>query len=166
MNDSLKARATELVALIKQGAQISRERNLNLDYAKVADEAADEIDRLTAERDSALVNSLFWQTKVSELMDEQKALAAQEPVAWEYENESGVKFLTFNNPNNWHNHDKHGFKNFRALAAAGAAPVPEGWQLVPVEPTQQMVTAYIMAPSHNPIKQYKAMLAAAPKEQP
>ena len=49
------------------------------------------------------------------------ALAQQEPVsqaraeAWKYDNEAGVSFLTFNDPKSWHDHDKHGFKNFKPL---------------------------------------------------
>ncbi len=35
--------------LLRQGASISRDRNINLDYAKVADEAADYIDELEEE---------------------------------------------------------------------------------------------------------------------
>ena len=39
---------TDLTERLRLGASISRARNLNLDYAKVADEAADEIERLQA----------------------------------------------------------------------------------------------------------------------
>ena len=42
----------ELVGRLKQGASISRSRNLNLDYAKVADEAADAIKALVQEMDA------------------------------------------------------------------------------------------------------------------
>ena len=40
---------TELIKRLRTGASISRDRNLNLDYAKVADEAADTIERQAAE---------------------------------------------------------------------------------------------------------------------
>mgnify|MGYP000606126264 CR=1 FL=1 len=40
---------SDLTDRLRLGASISRERNLNIDYARVADEAADEIDRLRAE---------------------------------------------------------------------------------------------------------------------
>jgi hypothetical protein len=41
----------ELIATLAQGASISRERNMNLDFAKVADEAATAIQELQADRD-------------------------------------------------------------------------------------------------------------------
>jgi hypothetical protein len=37
----------ELIELLRLGASISRERRLSLDYAKVADKAADALERLT-----------------------------------------------------------------------------------------------------------------------
>lgn len=40
---------TDLVTRLRLGASISRDRNLNLDYATVADEAADAIERLNGE---------------------------------------------------------------------------------------------------------------------
>jgi hypothetical protein len=43
----------ELTAMLSQGASISRERNMNLDFAKVADSAAMAIQELQAERDLA-----------------------------------------------------------------------------------------------------------------
>lgn len=46
------------------------------------------------------------------------------------------------------------------------APIPEGWQLVPVEPTARMRNAFFQAYFPGPdieVKIYKAMLAAAPK---
>jgi hypothetical protein len=39
----------ELLAMLAQGASISRERNMNLDFAKVADEAATAVQELQAE---------------------------------------------------------------------------------------------------------------------
>lgn len=54
-----------------------------------------------------------------------------------------------------------------SVAAAGAAPVPEGWQLVPVEPTPEMceVSTWDFNRFYPAKEIYKAMLAAAPKEQ-
>ena len=63
-------------------------------------------------------------------------------------------------------------------AAAGAAPVPEGWQLVPLEPTPEMLAAWDTAQGSTqegkPVWKlsvdrqayytYKAILAAAPKD--
>lgn len=46
------------------------------------------------------------------------------------------------------------------------APIPEGWQLVPKEPTREMMRAFWLAgpyPQEPWAKGYKAMLAAAPK---
>ncbi|MGL5565442.1 MAG: hypothetical protein ACRDC4_06880 [Plesiomonas sp.] len=48
--------------------------------------------------------------------------------------------------------------------------VPDGWRLVPVEPTDDMVNAAIKVslrnPSINGVPQYRAMLAAAPEYKP
>lgn len=41
--------------------------------------------------------------------------------------------------------------------------LPIGWKAVPVEPTKEMITEYIMSPAYSPVSQYKAMLAAAPE---
>ena len=52
-------------------------------------------------------------------------------------------------------------------SAAGVAPVPDGWQLVPMEPTQEMWKAGFDCVDGTGIKVqkiYKAMLAASPKE--
>jgi hypothetical protein len=40
---------SDLVKRLRTGASISRDRNINLDYAKVADEAADRIEELERE---------------------------------------------------------------------------------------------------------------------
>lgn len=57
-----------------------------------------------------------------------------------------------------------------ALAAIQAQSVPDGWQLVPKEPTQQMLDAgedtfecaYTGAPTSSPARVWSAMLASAP----
>lgn len=49
----------------------------------------------------------------------------------------------------------------QASAAQSAPVVPEGWRLVPVEPTPAMLVAYMEA--DGAIKRWKAMLAAAPQ---
>ncbi|MGH7292002.1 MAG: hypothetical protein ACREJT_12370, partial [Myxococcota bacterium] len=56
------------------------------------------------------------------------AQAAAVPNAWSYENAYDNVFLCKENPNNWHDHDKACFKNFRPLfyatpAQAAAEPV-------------------------------------------
>ena len=52
------------------------------------------------------------------------------------------------------------------LATPPAAPVPEGFKLVPLEPTDAMCLAAVKASLRNPaingLAQYRAMLAAAP----
>jgi len=55
-----------------------------------------------------------------------------------------------------------------AIAAhAGIAAVPAGWALVPVEPTEAMRDAANTLPEVFSVgDEYRAMLAAAPKEQP
>jgi len=48
------------------------------------------------------------------------------------------------------------------LNAAAPQPVPDGWKLVPVEPTEEMLSAALKFPAQTR-KQYAAMLAAAPE---
>lgn len=43
-----------------------------------------------------------------------------------------------------------------------AGPAPDGWKLVPVEPTEEMLSGALKFPAQTR-KQYAAMLAAAPK---
>ena len=47
-----------------------------------------------------------------------------------------------------------------------APKVPEGWKLVPVEPTEEMLNACWDTPYSSYIRKYKAMLAAAPEYKP
>ena len=51
-------------------------------------------------------------------------------------------------------------------AAPQAVPVPAGWVLVPVEPTEDMLFSAEMSKVRGYRDLYNAMLAAAPKEQP
>ena len=56
----------------------------------------------------------------------------------------------------------------RTTPQAPSAQVPEGWKLVPVEPTEEMLTAGAGAVdinSHSPLATYAAMLSAAPTPQ-
>lgn len=66
-------------------------------------------------------------------------------------------------------------KALRYILSRTAAPVqpvaaPDGWKLVPVEPTDAMAIAAIEVPlgklAINGVAQYRAMIAAAPVEQP
>jgi predicted membrane-bound mannosyltransferase len=54
-----------------------------------------------------------------------------------------------------------------AVRAKQFPVVPDGWQLVPVDPTSEMALAATNASLRNPaingVHQYRAMLAAAPK---
>lgn len=58
----------------------------------------------------------------------------------------------------------------QAFDAGKQATVPEGWQLVPIEPTEEMVSAFWGTIHHGDIElahawdAYFDMLAAAPKE--
>ncbi len=57
-----------------------------------------------------------------------------------------------------------------SLMVAQAVPVPAGWALVPVEPTPEMLQAgvrdVLTRKTTTMADTYRAMLAAAPKEQP
>ena len=60
------------------------------------------------------------------------------------------------------------------IPAQPAPSVPDGWKLVPIEPTSEMlgagedtfVTTYTGTPVSAPIDVYRAMLAAAPEAKP
>ena len=43
------------------------------------------------------------------------------PVAWEYQNQHGNRFLTHRDPAKWHENDRAGFNNFRALGYVAPA---------------------------------------------
>ncbi|WP_312120303.1 hypothetical protein [Kosakonia cowanii] len=66
-----------------------------------------------------------------------------------------------------------GWKDYRAaMLKAGpvtAATVPDGWKLVPVEPTKEMIDAgwsyYMTTKSPSSLGVYGAMLAAAPEQE-
>jgi len=87
-------------------------------------------------------------------------LAAQEPVARFNWDSGNFEWLTK------YKYDLHHMKPL--YLAAGAAPAPEGWQLVPVEPTDAMLRVDIETDAFVGIDDarnlYKAMLAVAPKE--
>ena len=63
---------------------------------------------------------------------------------------------------------------YLAPGAQPAPSVPEGWKLVPIEPTHEMLDAgedtfvptYTGTPVSAPIDVYRAMLAAAPEAKP
>lgn len=102
------------------------------------------------------------------------ALEGQEPAAWVHVSNVLDPFtktlptkLSFEKDDTW------AFAK-PLYSAAGAAPVPEGWQLVPAEPTREQLIAAHDGPlgAEGEITQeneswlidmYKAMLAAAPK---
>lgn len=56
-----------------------------------------------------------------------------------------------------------------AVASGGVEDVPEGWRLVPVEPTPEMIAAHLVVPEDNPgyfeervRDNWQALLAASP----
>lgn len=75
--------------------------------------------------------------------------------AWEYENEFGNKFLTYSDPNKWHEHDKRCFKNFMPLVRQ----VREQAAL-PAEPTEELLALLNPHLTHTPYSRYKALRAA------
>lgn len=77
----------------------------------------------------------------------------QKPVAWKgITGDYGFPFLSF--------HEQPGMEPLYPRTA----PIPEGWQLVPKEPTVNMLTALLTTYVDEGIPYgYKAMLAAAPK---
>jgi hypothetical protein len=103
------------------------------------------------------------------------AIAEQEkaePVAWKYQVGSKVHLETHRLDHYyWYNGSY--VKGTPIYAYPAPAPVPAGWQLVPVEPTEAMIRAShglasVVSYSNGqhayiPIA-YKAMIAAAPKE--
>lgn len=89
------------------------------------------------------------------------ARSQQKPVAWFEESAGGNWFLAYS-------------KNPSAKQEplyAHPAPIPEGYVLVPKEPTPEMIEAFNKVPemAYNPASKYRtihtwqAMLAAAPK---
>ncbi len=77
----------------------------------------------------------------------------QEPVAWKgITGDYGFPFLSF--------HEQPGMEPLYLHPT----PIPEGWQLVPKEPTVNMLTALLTTYVDEGIPYgYEAMLAAAPK---
>ena len=93
-----------------------------------------------------------------------------EPVAWRWSESNGARWFDWRT--DWGYHEaakKHGC--LIEYAYTSAPTIPEGWQLVPKEPTQKMLeTAYLRIESEGvhttPWMRgtiYKAMLSAAPK---
>ena len=77
----------------------------------------------------------------------------QEPVAWKgIKGDYGFTFLGF--------HEQPGMEPLYLHPT----PIPEGWQLVPKEPTENMIKLVAYAERYSGVYGiYKAMLAAAPK---
>jgi uncharacterized small protein (DUF1192 family) len=81
----------ELIAKLAQGASISRERNMNLDFAKVADNAADAIQELQAECGRLSADFKRQEVYSDELQDRVNALTKERD---EYRKESSNNTLT------------------------------------------------------------------------
>ena len=54
----------------------------------------------------------------------------------------------------------------RANGAQPAPSVPEGWKLVPIEPTPSMAASVELSTANSVSNIYRAMLAAAPEAKP
>lgn len=99
------------------------------------------------------------------------ARSQQEPVAWLHSNPDRVDVIhtqvkaLLNGAGSFHRPlDKT--EHYTIPLYTHPAPIPEGWQLVPKEPTREMMRAFWLAgpyPQEPWIEGYKAMLAAAPK---
>lgn len=109
--------------------------------------------------------------KVKAALKEALTQPGQEPVAWICK-KNGKRWLAWNSTEH-----VPSFSTMEPLYRHPAT-IPEGWQLVPIEPTKEMSdtfwSAYIPAPDgiaqscsfedfHDFRYMYKAMLAAAPK---
>lgn len=95
---------------------------------------------MLAKRDFPTAPVSYWLTpdEIRELF-QRAALAsapAAEPVAWEYQNQHGKKFLSDTDPGKWHPHDQEGFRGFRALVYADSAFHPQA-QVVELPPPQR-----------------------------
>jgi hypothetical protein len=132
----------DLVKRLRLGASISRDRNINHDFAKIADEAADELGLLREQNESGWAEVKRLAGERDRLTVEAKRLRAQvarplseaDAVPDEYRNSARGYRAGWND----------------AIAAAPAqqagqapapAPVPAGFKLVPIEPTVAMKRA-------------------------
>lgn len=127
-----------------------------------------------------------WQQWTEEADAVLEVLAKQEPVAWQMSHQSwGDGWFDTNEAHaEWLRANKYGEWKVRPLYAApvARAAVPDGWRLVPIEPTSAMTTAFNTAAealrqshllsgsypaSWQPVEAgYRAMLAAAPEAKP
>ena len=125
-----------------------------LDAAERGLKTSDEIERLRAEVFVLRDANARWQ-KLSA-----SAPAPAEPVAWQWRKKGEPWSLdkTFNRQVYATTPDSE----VRPLYAAPAAPA--GWQLVPVEPTPEMAKAGCYRYCKEFVKDYKAMIAAAPTD--
>ena len=129
-----------------------------------------EIERLKAEANQLMENGVWQATQISALIDERDAYKAQhdEQVTLVLElaaerdalrsRVAELKRAESFQPD-WASYRQGVIDGKKE---AGAAPAPEGWQLVPMEPTPEMKFACVQ--HILPGDMYKAMLAAAPKE--
>lgn len=117
------------------------------------------------ERDAAELMSLALQAKIEQM-------ERQEPVAWM------LNCQTLGGDTGWilswtqsgaglcnRLQGEENEKRLYALPCAQPAPsVPDGWKLVPIEPTQNMLDC--MDLGSNMLYRYRALLAAAPEAKP
>ena len=129
--------------------------------------------------DEAKTHLAFAKDELNHLRAKIEAMEKQEPVAWLHESRRDSDVVT--------SAVKHVWQRARPMSLAaysiplylapGAQPapgIPEGWKLVPIEPTHEMLDAgedtfvptYTGTPVSAPIDVYCAMLAAAPEAKP
>lgn len=82
------------------------------------------------------------------------------PVAWQFLTDNN-KWLGVYDPNDAL---KYGYQVRALYATSLATSAPEGWKLVPVEPTAKMMVAGTLVSEfqEDPAGMYRAMIAAAP----
>ncbi len=98
---------------------------------------------------SRMLNDGEWYNPrkiLDDLFDAIEEMEKAEPVAWMSKDGSASQFA-------------HPWVVDPKPLYTHPVPIPEGWQLVPVEPTQEMLDAGLIGDAR-----YARMLAAAPKE--
>lgn len=132
--------------------------------AKMALEALENLQGGCTDSDDGTVEAItVWCPEIIDALREALAQTEQEPTAWRVEDDAGVLCHFFDKELlNYYNKQPYRITQLYLHPA----PIPEGWQLVPVEPTARMRNAFFQDYFPGPdieVKIYKAMLDAAPK---
>lgn len=86
-----------------------------------------------------------------------------EPVAWWYKNKvNSLETITQQPPDRLVNPEAH---RIIPLYSHPAPVIPEGWKLVPIDPTEAMLSIGLQSSEYY-FHLYKAMLSAAPEYKP